>query len=153
MSEQRSNKVRAYRKWYFTARWRALRAAQLKEYPLCIYCLQAGARTVAVVADHTVRHDGNPELFWDPQNLTSLCKQHHDSSKQRAEHRGYSSAVGDDGWPTDSRHPVNTGRLATYRAVSQRKGFTPLEPRRGISSAIRPEFSPDTSPKIGKENR
>jgi 5-methylcytosine-specific restriction protein A len=115
VSEQRSNKVRAYRKWYFTARWRALRAAQLKEYPFCIYCLQAGARTVAVVADHTVRHDGNPELFWDPQNLTSLCKQHHDASKQREEHRGYSSAIDETGWPTDSRHPANSGRLATHR--------------------------------------
>src|SRR5262249_40604218 len=38
--------------------------------------------------------------------LQSLCKLHHESAKKREEARGYSTAIGADGWPVDPRHPV-----------------------------------------------
>lgn len=44
-----------------------------------------GYATEATVIDHIVPHKGDPELFFDPDNLQSLCKSHHDSTKQREE--------------------------------------------------------------------
>src|SRR5262245_58464266 len=38
--------------------------------------------------------------------LQSLCKLRHESAKKREEARGYSTAIGADGWPVDPRHPV-----------------------------------------------
>ncbi len=52
-------------------------------------------------------HRGDRKLFWDSGNWQSLCKKCHDKHKQREERRGYSAAVGADGWPSDPRHPAN----------------------------------------------
>ena len=59
------------------------------------------------------RIEGDDELsgpFWDPDNWQALCKSHHDGAKQSEDRRGYSTAVGADGWPLDPRHPVNRQR-------------------------------------------
>jgi 5-methylcytosine-specific restriction enzyme A len=68
-------------------------------------CLEEGRTTPATVADHVTPHRGEPMLFWRGK-LQSLCVLHHNSSKQRAEKRGYDTQIGEDGWPTDERHPV-----------------------------------------------
>lgn len=63
-------------------------------------CEQMGRITQATVCDHIKPHKGNEALFFDPANLSSLCKLHHDSAKQRAERRGEDVRVtGLDGWP------------------------------------------------------
>ena len=95
-----------YDGWYKLARWRRKRHAQLTAEPLCAYCLQDKRLTPATVADHVQPHKGDPELFWHGK-LQSLCKTHHDATKQRTERRGYSTACDINGWPTDPRHPAN----------------------------------------------
>lgn len=91
--------------WYNTSAWRKRRQGQLTSHPLCWMCQQMGYVTPATVADHVVPHRGDRELFWRGE-LASLCKYHHDSTKQAEEIRGYSIAIGEDGMPVDSRHPA-----------------------------------------------
>ena len=94
--------VRLYKK----ERWRKIARAQLQKHPLCKFCLELGQVTPATVADHVEPHKGDPMKFWFGA-LQSLCKQHHDSGKRNIELHGYSDDVGDDGWPTDPKHPAN----------------------------------------------
>lgn len=54
---------------------------------------------VANVCDHIKAHKGDAALFFDAANLQSLCKLHHDSTKQ-AEEKGHKRIeIGPDGWP------------------------------------------------------
>lgn len=104
--DQRSKAAEAYRRWYWTPRWRALAAAQLRAEPLCSTCKARGRYTPATVCDHIEPHKGNETAFWCGP-FQSLCKPCHDGAKQQAERRGYSTDVGPDGWPIDPRHPAN----------------------------------------------
>ena len=63
----------------------------------------------ASVVNHKKRHKGDPELFFDPDNLESVCKPCHDGAIQSEERReaNYSDAVGPDGYPLDPNHPFN----------------------------------------------
>lgn len=65
------------------------------------------SKSYECIADHKVKHEGNPGLFWDEENIQLLCKPCHDGAKQQEERVGFSTAVGLDGWPTDPRHPAN----------------------------------------------
>jgi 5-methylcytosine-specific restriction enzyme A len=62
---------------YNSARWQALREAQLGKDPWCADCLGLGKHVFATEVDHIQPHRGNPILFFDPDNLQSLCKPHH----------------------------------------------------------------------------
>lgn len=89
----------AWKAWYKTARWQKLRALQLHNHPLCVMC-RPRRLTIATVADHIEPHRGDPILFWDPDNLQSLCETHHNSDKQRIERGGAPRPIiGADGWP------------------------------------------------------
>jgi 5-methylcytosine-specific restriction enzyme A len=65
------------------------------------------------IVDHKVPHRGDPVLFWDPDNLQTMCQEHHNRWKAAQEYHqerfGFDSEVGDDGWPKDPAHPVNVG--------------------------------------------
>ena len=99
--------LKPWRAWYSTARWQALRLAQLTRQPLCERCEGKGVVAAATVAHHKQEHKGDPALFWDPANLASSCKRCHDSDEHSAEMRGYSTEIGPDGWASDPRHPSN----------------------------------------------
>ena len=73
----------------------------------CKFCLSMGRIVAATVVDHIVPHKGDLLLFWDSSNWQALCAPCHSSIKQREEIRGYSSAIGVDGWPLDERHQAN----------------------------------------------
>jgi 5-methylcytosine-specific restriction enzyme A len=107
---RRSAAALAWRNWYGMARWKGIRAAQLQAQPWSAFCLEAGDRVAAVVCDHVNRHNGDPLRFWSGP-FQSLCAGHHDASKQREERKGYSTAIGEDGWPVSPMHPANSGRL------------------------------------------
>ncbi len=98
------------RRLYNTAAWQRLRLAYLAEHPLCVMCLRMERVDPATVVDHIIPHRGDHDLFFDADNLQSLCKAHHDATKQREDIRGYSDAVGLDGWPLDDQHPANLPR-------------------------------------------
>lgn len=113
-----------YRHLYKRADWYArLRPQQLEKEPLCRDCLRRGIANDGsltssgqrqknpkrrfLVADHRIPHRGDEALFFDPDNLQTLCPDCHDRNKQREESRGYSEERGEDGWPIDPRHPAN----------------------------------------------
>jgi 5-methylcytosine-specific restriction endonuclease McrA len=90
---------RPWRHLYGRSRWKRLRHVQLSEQPLCVYCLTQDIVEVATIVDHRTPHKGDEELFFDPDNLQSLCKRHHDSTKQMEEHGKTVLFIGADGWP------------------------------------------------------
>jgi 5-methylcytosine-specific restriction protein A len=111
--DQRSPEAAAYRKLYNTARWKALRKAQLQAQPLCERCKAKGFIVSATVANHVVPHRGDETAFFAGK-LSSLCKACHDGPVQSEEKTGrtndqlgYSARPGLDGWPSDRRHPAN----------------------------------------------
>jgi 5-methylcytosine-specific restriction protein A len=64
-------------------------------------CKAEGRIEPATIANHKVRHKGDPELFWHGE-LNSMCKRHHDSDQQRIEKGGKpKQPIGRDGWPTE----------------------------------------------------
>jgi hypothetical protein len=102
----------------YDSKWDKARRAYLDKYPLCVMCQEQGRVVAATVVDHKVRHGlraalaGCDEvliaqarrLFWDSDNWQSLCKVHHDSTKQRSEKRGHEIGCGTNGIPLDPGH-------------------------------------------------
>jgi 5-methylcytosine-specific restriction endonuclease McrA len=87
----RQRDQRASRGWYKTARWQKLRMRILvRDLFTCQWrgCGRVVADTSQLVADHREPHRGDEALFWDENNLWTLCKPCHDSAKQREERRG-----------------------------------------------------------------
>lgn len=92
---------------YKTARWQRLRKQQLAKEPFCEKCERQGRTEAATVVDHKAPHKGNENLFFDPRNLQSMCKPHHDSSKKREENRGVVLGCDENGMPLDPDHHWN----------------------------------------------
>ena len=84
-----------------------MRKQQLKDHPLCWYCLQVGKLTPADTVDHIRPHRGDEDLFFDSENLRSLDKFCHDSLAAIKDRVGYAPGVGVDGLPVDPEHPFN----------------------------------------------
>ena len=90
-----------------------MRHAQLQRFPTCEFCELKGRTTVAVIVDHIVPHRLDPKLLWCGQGgLRSLCWSCHSGEKAVIEQRGYSDAIGEDGWPVDKQHPVHQSAAA-----------------------------------------
>ena len=62
-------------------------------------CLQVEVVEPAAVVDHKIPHKGDETLFFDPENLQSLCKPHHDRDKQLIEHGKRVIQFDAAGWP------------------------------------------------------
>ena len=98
-SDPRSTDARQWRRLYNTARWKRLREAHLAADPLCRFCLEVEDVTAADTVDHIRPHKGDPDLFFDPSNLQSLCASCHSRHKQREERGTARPAIGLDGYP------------------------------------------------------
>lgn len=85
----------------YGAAWRKARVGYLRSHPYCVMCAKQGVRTDATVVDHIKRHGGDQVLFWAKDNWQSLCKTHHDSTKQMQDHGRLVRLIGADGWPVD----------------------------------------------------
>ena len=89
-------KVQPGAELYRTARWRKLQKRKVKENAEAGgFCEQTGVRLAgrypspsSPVVDHKRPHHGDPDLFWDEDNLQVVSKQFHDGEKQRQEKRG-----------------------------------------------------------------
>ena len=69
---------------YFTTRWQRLRASVLlRDLYTCQRCGRVQA--THMVADHKTPHRGDLALFWDIENIETLCPSCHSSAKQREE--------------------------------------------------------------------
>ena len=66
--------------FYNTSRWRTLRRKQLEKQPYCALC----GSEIDLSVDHIQNADGNEELFFDENNLQTLCRTCH-SQKTHAE--------------------------------------------------------------------
>jgi 5-methylcytosine-specific restriction enzyme A len=97
-----------WRSWYNLQSWRKRARHQLQIKPLCALCEEQGRVTPATIADHHPRHGGDYNKFrLGP--LRSLCRDCH-QGVWAVDKRGYSHAVGVDGYPLDARHPFNRQR-------------------------------------------
>lgn len=76
-----------------------MRGTKLTEEPFCVFCDKMGLKMPAEVVDHVKPHRGDLELFFDYDNLQSLCKPHHDGDKQRMEKGSIVIQYGPDGFP------------------------------------------------------
>jgi len=95
----------------YNSRWQKARATFLANRPRCERVTNGTpCGALATVVHHKVPHKGDPALFWNTANWSPRCKLCHDSGEQGDEKRGFSTAVGMDGWPTDDRHPANRAR-------------------------------------------
>ena len=111
----RTKEAQEYRKLYATKQWKILRErALLRDRYRCQRCgvnLKRGRTSPnAAVVHHISPHKGNLDLFFDLDNLQSICKREHDSAAQSEEALGYSKEIGNDGWPIDDNHPGNGRR-------------------------------------------
>lgn len=102
MPTSSSPKYREKRPWqhlYGRSRWQAMRQRHLAEHPLCVYCLMQEIVEVATIVDHVIPHKGDEAMFFDPDNLQSLCKHCHDSDKRLEEQGKTVIRFGVDGYP------------------------------------------------------
>src|SRR5262245_29882607 len=102
-----SKQVGAHQKLYSSAFWKRRRLLQLREHPLCAFCLKRGEVVRARVCDHVVPHHGDERLFVEGE-LQSLCWPCHEQRKNSVERLGYDKSIGADGWPCDPLHPAYT---------------------------------------------
>jgi 5-methylcytosine-specific restriction endonuclease McrA len=110
--DHRSDAAAAYRRLYSLAAWRGKngrRLQQLREEPLCRFCLIIGTVTEATVADHVQAHKGDADLFWAGP-LQSLCAPCHNRLKAQVEAHGYHDQCDHTGWPVSDSHPANRKR-------------------------------------------
>lgn len=98
---------KAWKHLYNTALWKKLRLNQLTKSPICCYCEKQGRIEAATVVDHIKPHKGDEILFYNPRNLQSMCKQHHDSTKAREENKGVQIGCDSNGFPIDPNHHWN----------------------------------------------
>ena len=100
--DSRSKEAAAYRAWYKTPIWKAIRLNQLSTHPLCCMCEAEGRVTVATVCDHIKPHKGDWALFVGGP-FQSLCASHHSSDAQRIEKGGTPKLrINVDGWPQEN---------------------------------------------------
>lgn len=107
--DQRRAENNEYRRWYDLKRWKDLREHILVRD---LYTCQAtGAMLTgkhpaadSPVVDHIKPHRGDPDLFWDPNNLRAVAKHWHDSVKQAMEKGGKARAHPD--WLKPSLIPL-----------------------------------------------
>lgn len=94
MNEQQRSRQRdatqPWRAWYKTARWQKLKlSVHVRDMYVCqrtgVICLGKYPAPNSPVANHKQPHRGDPELFWDPDNIETIAKSVHDSDVQREE--------------------------------------------------------------------
>ena len=113
MDKWRTPEAQAYRKLYQTKQWRHLReVVLLRDAFQCQRCgcfLKRGkTQPQSAVIHHIKAHKGDLDLFHDPDNLQAVCWSCHSGVIQSEEARGYSTEIGQDGWPVDADHPGAT---------------------------------------------
>lgn len=85
--ERQRNLLNPLRALYRTAQWKALRMRVLtRDMFTCQMCGKLEGDTSQLVADHRKPHRGDLDLFWDENNVETLCASPcHSKHKQRLE--------------------------------------------------------------------
>lgn len=84
------NNAAPWRAWYRTQRWQRLRQQVfVRDFYKCqrtgALCIGKYPEPNSPVANHKVPHRGNPDLFWDINNLETITKAEHDKVVQAEE--------------------------------------------------------------------
>src|SRR6185503_1624211 len=67
--------VDPWRKWYMLRRWKRLRLKVFaRDLYTCGMCKKIWSTSKGLVCDHKTAHRGRPELFWNENNLWTLCE-------------------------------------------------------------------------------
>ncbi|MGV1856186.1 HNH endonuclease signature motif containing protein [Rhizobium rhizogenes] len=69
------------RRLYQTPEWRRLRRKKILAQPLCEVCLETETIEPATVVHHCERHNGDAAIFYDWDQLISLCRHHHEEAR------------------------------------------------------------------------
>jgi len=85
-------------------RWRKIRRQWLTDHPFCVFCEARGILTPATEVDHIQKHNLDPVLFYDLNNLQSLCSPCHRSIKAQMERSGVVRGSDEQGLPIDPNH-------------------------------------------------
>lgn len=82
-----------------TRKWQRLASDWIHKYPLCVLCLVRGTNSIYhndgsshLHVDHIEPHRGDSGLFWDQNNLETLCRDCHAIDKRSHEERGLGAA-------------------------------------------------------------
>lgn len=91
-ADKSRNQLAPWRAWYRTARWQKLRQQVfVRDAYKCqrtgILCIGKYPAPNSAVANHKRPHRGDPELFWDPDNIETITKAEHDSIVQAEERK------------------------------------------------------------------
>lgn len=86
--------IEAIRALYQTNAWRRVRRRHIEAHPLCQVCLEDEVVEVATVVNHRTRHDGNTAIFFNPDELVSLCRPHQDAARAAKGLDGRVSTIG-----------------------------------------------------------
>jgi len=71
------------RRWYRSKRWKGLRVQILQaQASTCARCRRITPR---LEIDHVIKHQGNPDVFWDRFNLQALCRTCHQKKTRKGE--------------------------------------------------------------------
>jgi len=88
----RRYKDKPYKRLYSTKRWKLLRVEAFVrdgykcQHKACgVLCVGKSPAGNSPVCDHIVKHEGDKTLFFDLNNLQTLCKRCHDGFKRRLE--------------------------------------------------------------------
>jgi 5-methylcytosine-specific restriction enzyme A len=75
------------KRFYARARWRAFRAAFLRDHPLCCECLKSGRYEPAEHVHHVTARKADPDAAYEESNCRGLCEPCHSSleARRRAE--------------------------------------------------------------------
>ena len=115
---------------YGHSAWQRLRRRHLKYHPWCVYCAELGMTERATHVDHRIPHRGDEDLFFDDNNLQSLCELHHNGTKQREELNGSEIGCDINGWPRAENHYWNGGDpLAKTRQLTQSRVYASVRPK------------------------
>lgn len=97
-----------YPKLYGSPAWRRLRQTIFdRDGYECQLCHRA---TSEPIADHIKPHNGNMALFFEIDNIQTLCPTCHSGRKRIQETRGHSAACDEAGMPLDANHPWRKGK-------------------------------------------
>jgi len=112
LDKWRTPEAAEYRKLYQSKQWRILREQALLrdlfkcQHKKCKAQLKRGrSNPRSAVVHHVKPHKGNLDLFFDLDNLQSVCWACHSGDIQSIENRGFDVTIGEDGWPIDPQHP------------------------------------------------
>ena len=96
---------------YSDPKWNPIRyRVFLRQGWRCAFCgeLFGASGDRAPVGHHVTPHRGDPNLFFDIDNVVGVHKfPCHDKYAHQVETWGYHNASDADGWPLDPNHPAN----------------------------------------------